>query len=107
MVSFSSSSLAPPSSWSQALVVYVVYWCVVGWVVVVVVMGVVLVAGVHCVQSRFPWSPISSHLVPRCAKSTRETVASVGCGGLYVDVVFPSLGQSALLPTFVLKIDGF
>ena len=47
MSGVSSSSLAPPLSKSWASVVYVVCSCVVGWVIVVVVMGGV-VSRVRC-----------------------------------------------------------
>ena len=50
---------------------------VVGWVVVVVVMGVVLVARVCCLQSRFPRSPISSHLEP--SRVAREIIVVSVC----------------------------
>ena len=55
-----SSSLLPPSSWSRAAAVYVVCSCVVGWVIVVVVMG----CGESCWFLESAAHTITVHRVP-------------------------------------------
>ena len=87
-----SSSQVPPSFWSWTLVMYVVCLCVVSWVVVVVVMGVV--SRVGCLS--LPAFQVALHRVPLRAilcrggkgRPGREIpVLSVGSVRLWVCVV--------------------
>ena len=102
--SFSSSSFAPPSSWSWTSVACVVHWSVVGLVVVVVVMEVVGRTGCFSLLLTTSLSVESQSRVAR-----EIVVVSVDSGWLLVcDGVSPShLLACFRCPLCLVDIAGF